>query len=262
LTQHGTPAYYISCQSYNFRPVKLIASFLSNRKFKVSVEVELSSSRKVAAGVPQGSVLVPILYSLYINDAPAALGTHLDLFADDTCIYATEKHERRVFNKLQRGLTATRSWCQHWNIKINEGKTQAICFSRRRRLPEDDLHLNGRNIPFVNSAKYLGVTFERKMTRRPHIEETAAKALGTYIKIYSIFKSKTLSVHIKLIVYRALIGSVMTYASPTWEFAADTHLMKLQRLQNRVLCAISNLDRSTPVRDLHSHSKFRTCMIT
>jgi hypothetical protein len=89
------------------------------------------------------------------------------------------------------------------------------------------------------------------MTWRPHIEKTAAKALGTYLRTYSIFKSKHLSTHIKLIVYRALIISIMTYACPTWEFAADTHLMKLQRLQNRVLRAIGNHDRSTPVRDLH-----------
>jgi hypothetical protein len=89
------------------------------------------------------------------------------------------------------------------------------------------------------------------MTWRPYIEKTAAKALGTYIRTYSIFKSKHLREHIKLTVYRALIRSIMTYACPTWEFAADTHLMKLQRLQNRVLPAIGNLDRSTPVRDLH-----------
>jgi hypothetical protein len=79
----------------------------------------------------------------------------------------------------------------------------------------------------------------------------AAKALGTYIRTYSIFKSKHLNANIKLIMYRALIRSLMTYACPTYEFAADTHLMKLQRLQNRVLRAISNLDRRTPVRDLH-----------
>jgi hypothetical protein len=135
------------------------------------------------AGVPQGSVLAPVLYNLYINDAPVAPGTHLALLADDTCIYATEKHERRVTNKLQHGLTAVGSWCRHWNIKINEGKTQAIYFSRRRRMPEDELQLNGRNIPFVNNAKYLGVIFDRRMTWRLHIESTAAKALGTYIRI-------------------------------------------------------------------------------
>jgi hypothetical protein len=89
------------------------------------------------------------------------------------------------------------------------------------------------------------------MTWRLHIEKTAAKALGTYIRTYSIFKSKHLSAHIKFIVYRALIRSVMTYACPTLEFAADTNLMKLRRLQNRVLRAIGNFDMRTPVLDLH-----------
>jgi hypothetical protein len=92
--------------------------------------------------VPQGSVITPVLYNLYINDAPAAPGTHLPLFADDTCIYATEKQERRVLNKLQRGLTAVGSRYEDWNIKINEGKTQAIYFSSRRRNPEHELQLN------------------------------------------------------------------------------------------------------------------------
>jgi hypothetical protein len=156
-TWHPGLLYEPSELKFSASLVELIASFLSNRKFKVSVEGELSSPRKIAAGVPQGSVLTPVLYSLYINDAPAAPGTQLALFADDTCtrIYATEKHERRVLNKLQRGLTAVGSWCKDWNIKINEGKTQAIYFSRSRRNPEHELQLNGRNIPFVNSAKYL-----------------------------------------------------------------------------------------------------------
>jgi hypothetical protein len=119
-------------------------------------------------------------------------------------------------------------------LRSSEGKTQAIYFSRRRRMPKEDLQLNGRNIPFLNSAKYLGVIFDRRLTWRLHIEKT----LGTYITTYSIFQSKHLSANIKLIVYRALIRSIMIYACPTWEFAADAHLMKLQRLQNRILRAI------------------------
>jgi hypothetical protein len=118
-------------------------------------------------------------------------------------------------------------------------------------MPGDELQLNGRNIPFVNSVKYLGVIFDRRMTWRLHIEKIAAKALGTYIRTYFIFKSKHLNANIKLIVYRALIRSIMTYACPTSEFAENIHLIKLHRLQNRVLGAIRNLDRSTPVRDLH-----------
>jgi hypothetical protein len=103
--------------------IKLIASFLTNRKFTVSVDGELSSSRNVEAGVPQGFVLTSVIYSLYINYAPAAPGIHLALFADYTCVYASEKNERRLLNKFQRGLTAVGSWCHRWIMKINEGKT-------------------------------------------------------------------------------------------------------------------------------------------
>jgi hypothetical protein len=72
-------------------------------------------------------------------------------------------------------------------MKINERKTQAI--STRFRGPEDVLQSDGRNIPFVNNAKCLGVIFDRRVTWRPHIHRTAAKALGTYIRTYSLFRS-------------------------------------------------------------------------
>jgi hypothetical protein len=168
-TWHPGLVYKLSKSQFPICLIKLLAYFLSNRKFKDSVKGQIFSLRKLAAGVPKGSVLAPVLYNLYINDAPAATVIHLALFAGDTCVYATEKHERRELNKFQRGLTAVGLWCQRWNIKINEGKTQAIYFSKRRRMPGDDLQLNGRNIPFVNSVKYLGVIFDKKTIWRPHI---------------------------------------------------------------------------------------------
>jgi hypothetical protein len=116
------------------------------------------------AGVPQGSVLSPTLYNLFINDTPLTLGVNLALFADDTCLYATERKEGYVLRKLQRGLNSMSAWCEHWNIKINEDKTRAIYFSHRRAPPDSLLTLNGRNIPFVNNVKYLGVIFDAKMT--------------------------------------------------------------------------------------------------
>jgi hypothetical protein len=106
-----------------------------------------------------------------------------------------------------------------------KGKSQAIYFSRRLRFSEDVLQLNGRDIPFVNNVTYLGVTFDRRLTER-------------------------LSTNITLTLYKALIRSVITYASPTWEYAADGHPLKLQRLQNRVLRATGNLDRCTPVPEM------------
>jgi hypothetical protein len=113
------------------------------------------------------------------------------------------------------------------------------------------LTLTGRNIPFVNSAKYLGVIFDKKVTWRLHIEMNEAKAFSTFIRLYSLFKSERLSANIKLTLHKAVIRSVMTYASLAWEFAADTHLLKLQRPQNKVLRTIGNFPRRTPVRDLH-----------
>jgi len=134
-------------------------------------------------------------------------------------------------------------------------KTQAIYFSRGIKPVESHLTLKGRNIPFVNNVKYLGVNFDRKITWRPHIERIETKAFGTFINTYSLFKSERLSANIKLTLYKALIRSVMTYACPTWEFAADTHLLKLQRLQNRVLRSTGNYPRRTPTRVLHTAFK-------
>jgi hypothetical protein len=77
-------------------------------------------NRKMQAGVPQGSVLSPTLFNMYINDARQTHGVHLALFADDTCLYATDRKEGFVVRKLQRGLSLMETWCERWNIKINE----------------------------------------------------------------------------------------------------------------------------------------------
>jgi hypothetical protein len=146
---------------------------------------------------------------------------------------------------LERAKTV-RALDRSGNIKMNEDKTQAIYFSHRIRPPESLLTLNGRNIPFVNNVKYLGVIFDKKITWRPHIEIIEAKAFRVFITTYSLFESKRLSTNIKLTLHRALIRSVMTYACPAWEFAADTHLLKLQRLKNKVLRTIGNFPRHTP----------------
>jgi hypothetical protein len=252
-TWHPGLLYKLSKLEFSARIIKLISSFLSNRKFRVSVEGKMYTPREIHAGVPIGSVLSPTLYSIYIyiNDAPQSPGVNLALFADDTCIYATDRKEGYVLRKLQRGLTSVGSWCEHWDIRINVDKTQAIYFSRGNRPTETSLTLNGRNIPFVNNIKYFGVIFDRKITWRLHIEAIEAKAFRTFIRVYSLFKSERLNANIKLTLHKVLIRSVMTYAYPAWEFAADTYLLKLQRLQNRVLRTIGNFPRRTPVRELH-----------
>jgi hypothetical protein len=88
--------YKLAKMELSVKLIKLISSFLSDRKFRVSVEGELSTPRYMEAGVPQGSVLSPTLYNLYINDTPQTIGVHLALFADDTCLYATDRKDTLV----------------------------------------------------------------------------------------------------------------------------------------------------------------------
>jgi hypothetical protein len=78
-----------------------------------------------------------------------------------------------------------------------------------------------------------------------------AKAFKTFIRIYSLFKSERLSANIKLALHKALIRSVMIYACPAWEFVAECHILKLQRLQNKVLRTIGNFPKRISVRDMH-----------
>jgi hypothetical protein len=93
---------------------------------------------------------------------------------------------------------------------MNEDKTQAIYSSHRLRPPEAHLTLNVQNIPFVNDQKYLGVIFDKRITRRLDVEMIEAKAFRTFTRIYSLFKSERLSANIKLTLYKAPIRSVMT----------------------------------------------------
>jgi hypothetical protein len=125
------------------------------------VEGEMSTPREMQAGVPQVSVLAPILYILYISDIPRISGVHMALFADDTCIYTTDRNENYVKRKLQRGLNTMEKWCKQWNIKINEDKTRAVYVSIRLRRGEACLSLKGQIIEFVNNVKYLGVTLDK-----------------------------------------------------------------------------------------------------
>jgi hypothetical protein len=95
---------------------------------------------------------------------PQTPGVNLGLFADDTCLYATDRKEGYVLRKIQRGLNCMAEWCERWNIKVTEENTRAIYFTHRNRPPDSPLTLNGRNIPFVNSVKYLGVISDKRMT--------------------------------------------------------------------------------------------------
>jgi hypothetical protein len=103
----------------------------------------------------------------------------------------------------------------------------------------------------INSVKYLGVIFDKKITWRLHIELIKAKAFRTFIRIYPLLKNQRLSSNIKLTLHKALIRSAMSYACPTWEFVAETNLLKLQRVRKKVLRSTGNFPRPIWFWDMH-----------
>jgi hypothetical protein len=99
-TWHPGLLYKLSKLGFSTNLIKLLGSFLSQRKFRVSVEGEMSTPREMQAGVTQGSVLSPTPFNKYINDAPLTRGVHLALFADNTCLYVTDRKEGFTVRKL------------------------------------------------------------------------------------------------------------------------------------------------------------------
>jgi hypothetical protein len=118
------------------------SSFLSNRKFRVTAEGELSSLRYTSGGTPRfhiGPYSVQTIYKRYSLNPRGPPSP----FADDT----TDRKEGYILRKLRWGLTSFEAWCERWNIKTNEDKAQAIYFSHRRRPVEAFRTMKGRNIP-------------------------------------------------------------------------------------------------------------------
>jgi hypothetical protein len=109
------------------------------------------------------------------------------------------------------------SWYEYWNIRINEENTQAIYFSHQCTPVWAFLALKGWYIPFVKHMKYLGVIFYKKISWKLCIGTIASKDLCIFISIYPILKSEHLSIGTKLIIYKALIKSILTcYVCPVW----------------------------------------------
>jgi len=219
----------------------LLRSYLEGRYFVVAIGAVVSTRRPVMAGVPQGSVLGPVLYDWYTNDMPVERNVQLALYADDAMFRATSANTRMSTVYMQRQMTALQPWLRKWRIKVNSSKSTAICFTRRAYADvlRQRIRLNGEVVPWKASVKYLGVTLDRKLTLTPHATSRArlaAAAAGSLSPLLG--KSSALSLHVKLLLYKSIIRPALTYAAPAWyHLTCRTSRVQLQRAQNKILRA-------------------------
>lgn len=219
------------------RLVLIIKDFLSNRLFRYRVEGTRSSLRTVTAGVPQGSVLAPLLFSLYTSDIPRHPQVSLALYADDTAIYVTDIHNHTIRRKLLQDATdALGDWFRKWRMDVNPEKSTAVYFSRTNayyRSIQPNIRMFGKPIPWANKVKYLGVTLDCRLNFKAHINKVRNKAAFYLCRLAPLIRNPKLSLRSKVRLYLTCIRPVMTYASVV--FAHSPSIARLQVIQNRFL---------------------------
>lgn len=241
---------------YNKATVKLVSSYLRGRQFNIKLDGKRSTRRSLEAGVPQGSLLSPLLFTIFTHDFPKRPGTELAVYADDTAIIAKSRNPRLVHLNLQRAVDALEEWFSLWRIEINPDKSTGLLITRRRLVDPPAVTMYHVPIQWGVSTKYLGVVIDNKLTWAHHIEYIVSNAKAALASMSALigYKSK-LSSQNKLRLYKAIVRPALTYASTAWGYAAETHLKRLQVVQNKSL----RMSVAAPwfVRNLQLHADLK-----
>ena len=203
-------------REYRIRDTALnwIRAFLGNRSQTVVLDGEKSGSVPVTSGVPQGSVLGPILFLIYINDLPDELASKVRLFADDTADYLTIGGEDDS-NMLQQDLDRLSVWESRWDMEFNPSKCQVVEVTTSRKASNSSYILHGHVLEVVSCARYLGVDISNGLSWNSHIDRITSKANSTlgFIKR----NIKTQNVRVKQTAYNTLVRPQLEYAAPIWD---------------------------------------------
>ena len=170
----------MSCLGFAGKRIAWYTSYLTNRSFIVNVGKESSSPGKLFYGVPQGSILGPLVFLLYVNDMPQAVNSELLLYADDTCLIYTGKDIQKIEEQLNSDFTSLCEWFidNKLSVHFGEEKTKSILFGTKRQLKDQrDLNLKYGNIEIKQHSRvtYLGCILDNILSG----EYMAAKVLNT-----------------------------------------------------------------------------------
>ena len=199
LTKSGMKVLYkLRNNGINGNALQLIESFLHNRRQRVVLNDQSSSWLSIRAGVPQGSVLGPLFFLIYINDLPEGLNSEVKLFADDTSLFSIVNCVNTSASTLNSDLLKIQDWAYQWKMSFNPDRTkqaQEIIFSRKKNTTtHPSLFFNNSEIKLSSNQKHLGLTINSKLSFSEHINDKIHQAnnkgVGLLRKLQTILPRK------------------------------------------------------------------------
>ena len=232
-------------------------SYLSDRKQYVSVNGFNSNLLNVTCGVPQGSVLGPLLFLIFINDLPnSSSKLCFYLFADDTNIYFEADKISKLENVVNKELGNVKQWLDTNRLSLNIEKTNFIIFRSQKHHPLTEninIKIGKQNIKQSQYVKFLGILLDENLGWKFHLSELAkklARTCGMFFKIRHF-----LPVDVLLCLYNSLFASFLQYGIVVWGFAYDVHIQPIFLLQKRIIRAISFQSFTSPSSPIFSDLK-------
>ena len=223
-------------ETYGFRGVinDWFRSYLTDRKQKVVINGFESSCKTMYHGVPQGSVLGPILFLIYINDLHKCIKYCTTYhFADDTNLLNISKDYKSLQNKVNKDLKSLHKWLTANKISLNDGKTELIYFRKSGPAPTLNIKLHGQRLVPCTSVKYLGVYLDEFLNGEAHCHELVKKLnRGNGM----LAKARHYVPHLELKnIYHAIFSSHLMYGAQVWSTKLLSVNEKVSRLQKSAM---------------------------